>query len=142
MNALVQRSLDRLAALDGSPYTAVPGSAQALDALASVVHAASVASTHLAEAVSHNPLRGASFAGYPSDAHARHQEAVPAVGRCLGEAMHELDLASTGCSYIAHGIERDLKEHAEHSCAKTPTVTAQATPAAAPETQRSTGPTR
>ncbi|MEU9189254.1 hypothetical protein AB0D14_32860 [Streptomyces sp. NPDC048484] len=117
-NELVQQATVRLAALDGSQYTAVPGSRPALDALASVVLAASVAASDLAGALFANPLDGAPFPGPPADdaavREARHAKAVPLLGEHLANAAHQLDLARTGCSYLASGITRHLKQHAEH----------------------------
>ncbi|MFM9571773.1 hypothetical protein ACKI1I_17480 [Streptomyces turgidiscabies] len=54
-NELVQQAMERLAALDGSQYAAVPGSRPSLDALASVVFAASIAASDLAGALQANP---------------------------------------------------------------------------------------
>jgi hypothetical protein len=118
-NGLVHRAMERLAALDGSQYTAVPGSRPSLEALASVVLAASLAATDLALALEANPLEGAAFPGPPADEaavrKARHAKAAPAMTEHLTEAAHQLDLAHTGCYYLASGITRDLKQHAETS---------------------------
>ncbi|MEU9383451.1 hypothetical protein AB0D38_21785 [Streptomyces sp. NPDC048279] len=126
-NELVQQAMCRLAALDGSQYTAVPGSRPALEALASVVLAASLAACDLALALEANPLEGAPFPGppgapFPDTAAdeaavrtARHAEAVPAMAEHLANAAHQLDLAHTGCYYLASGITRDLKQHAEQN---------------------------
>ncbi|MER5211069.1 hypothetical protein ABT063_10900 [Streptomyces sp. NPDC002838] len=123
-NELVQQAMFRLAALDGSQYTAVPGSRPALELLASVVLAASIAASDLACALEANPLEGAPFPGppgapFPSSSAddaavrtARHAEAVPAMAEHLANAAHQLDLAYTGCYYLASGITRDLKQHA------------------------------
>ncbi|QOV47758.1 hypothetical protein IPT68_24805 [Streptomyces chromofuscus] len=117
----------RLATLDGSQYTAVPGSRPALELLASVVSAASLAASDLACALEANPLEGAPFPGPPGapfpsspadDAAvrtARHAEAVPAMAEHLADAAHHLDLAHTGCYYLAGGITRDLKQHTEQA---------------------------
>ncbi|CAM5569890.1 hypothetical protein [Streptomyces aurantiogriseus] len=124
---LVQRAIERLDALDGSEYTAVPGSRPALELLASVVSAASFAACDLACALEANPLEGAPFPGppgapFPSSPAdeaavrtARHAEAVPAMAEHLANAAHQLDLAYTGCYYLASGITRDLKQHAEQN---------------------------
>ncbi|HEX5566970.1 MAG TPA: hypothetical protein VFY14_08635 [Streptomyces sp.] len=121
---LVRRAMERLAALDGSQYTAVPGSRPALEALASVVSAAGIAASDLACALEANPLEGAPFPGPPADEaavrQARHAEAVPAMAEHLADAAHQLDLAHTGCSYLATGITRDLKQHAEQKQATPP----------------------
>ncbi|MEU9246956.1 hypothetical protein [Streptomyces sp. NPDC048385] len=116
-NELAQQTMERLAALDGSQYAAVPGSRPALEALASIVVAASVAASDLASALFANPWEGAPFPGPPADEtavrKARHAEAVPAMAEHLADAAHQLDLAHTGCYYLASGITRDLKQHAE-----------------------------
>ncbi|MEU9426471.1 hypothetical protein AB0D87_27125 [Streptomyces sp. NPDC048342] len=126
-NELVQQAMFRLAALDGSQYTAIPGSRPALEALASVVLAASLAASDLACALEANPLEGAPFPGPPGAPFldtpadeaavrtARHAEAAPAMAEHLADAAHQLDLAHTGCYYLASGITRDLKQHAEQS---------------------------
>ncbi|MFC9131398.1 hypothetical protein ACFT4A_31795 [Streptomyces sp. NPDC057099] len=112
---LVQRAMERLAALDGSQFTAVPGSRPTMEALASVVEAASVAASDLARALLANPLEGAPFPGPPADEaavrRARHAQAAPAMAEHLADAAHQIDLAHTGCSYLANGITRDLKHH-------------------------------
>ncbi|MER5215354.1 hypothetical protein ABT063_33610 [Streptomyces sp. NPDC002838] len=128
-NELVQQAMFRLAALDGSQYTAIPGSRPALELLASVVLAASVAASDLACALEANPLEGAPFPGPPGDdaavRTARHAEAVPAMAEHLANAAHQLDLAYTGCYYLAGGITRDLKQHAEQQQAiPVPEITA------------------
>ncbi|MGW2721052.1 hypothetical protein [Streptomyces sp. NPDC001492] len=119
VHELIGRTLMRLAALDGSQYTLVPGSRPALEALSSVVEAASVAALDLASAVADNPLEGTVFAGSPpldnyTVRKARHAEAAPRLAKALGDAAHQLDLCATGCLYTASGIIRDLKEHPEH----------------------------
>ncbi|GGZ79512.1 hypothetical protein [Streptomyces bluensis] len=122
-HGLVQRAMERLGALDGSHYTAVPGSRPSLEALASVVFAASLAASDLACALEANPLEGAAFPGPPADEaavrQARHAEAVPAMAEHLANAAHQLDLAHTGCYYLASGITRDLKQHAEQDQSQT-----------------------
>ncbi|MDX2515959.1 hypothetical protein [Streptomyces stelliscabiei] len=111
-NELVQQAMERLAALDGSQYAAVPGSRPSLEALA-----ASIAASDLASALEANPLEGAAFPGPPADEAAvrtaRHTEAVPAMAEHLADAAHGLDLAYTGCYYLASGISRDLEQYAE-----------------------------
>lgn len=119
VHELTGRVLVRLAALDNSQYTLVPGSRFTLDALGSVVEAASLAALGLASAVADNPLEGAAFADGPpvGDAGvrtARHAEAAPRLAKALGDAAHQLDLCATGCRYTASFIIRDLKEHPEH----------------------------
>ena len=118
-NELVHRAMECLAALDGSQYTAVPGSRPALEALASVVYSAIVASSDLGAALLENPLEGSPFPGPPADEaavrKARHAQAIPAMVEHLAEAAHQLDLAHTGCYYLASGITRDLKQHAEQN---------------------------
>jgi hypothetical protein len=118
-NELVHRAMECLAALDGSQYTAVPGSRPALEALASVVYSATVASSDLAAVLLENPLEGAPFPGPPADEaavrKARHEKARPAMAEHLADAAHQLDLAHTGCYYLASGITRDLKQHAEQN---------------------------
>lgn len=111
-NELVHRAMERLTALAGSQYTTVPGSRPALEALASVAYAASIAASDLAAALCANPLEGAPFPGPPTDEAAaraaRHKEAAPAMAKHLADAAHQLDLAHTGCYYLASGITRDL----------------------------------
>ncbi|MET9761748.1 hypothetical protein ABZ016_22250 [Streptomyces sp. NPDC006372] len=118
-NELVHRAMECLAALDGSQYTAVPGSRPALEALASVVYSATVTSSDLAAVLLENPLEGAPFPGPPADEaavrKARHEKARPAMAEHLADAAHQLDLAHTGCYYLASGITRDLKQHAEQN---------------------------
>ncbi|MDF3140893.1 MULTISPECIES: hypothetical protein [unclassified Streptomyces] len=116
---LTGRALGRLAALDGSQYTAVPGSRATLEALSSVVESASVAALDLASAVADNPLEGTAFAGGPplddnTVRKARHAEAAPRLAEALGRVAHQLDLCATGCLYTASGIVGDLKSHPEH----------------------------
>ncbi|WP_327745485.1 hypothetical protein OHO28_45130 [Streptomyces europaeiscabiei] len=128
-NELVQQAMERLAALDASQYAAVPGSRPSLEALASVVFAASIAASDLAGSLEANPLEGAAFPGPPADEAAvrtaRHTEAVPAMAEHLADAAHHLDLAHTGCYYLASGITRDLKQHAEQQQATpVPEITA------------------
>ncbi|MGC5244242.1 hypothetical protein ACPXCH_31290 [Streptomyces albogriseolus] len=140
-NELVQQAIFRLATLDGSQYTAVPGSRPVLELLASVVSAASVAAADMACALEANPLEGAPFPGPPGAPFpdtpadeaavrtARHAEAVPALAEHLANAAHQLDLAYTGCYHLASGITRDLKQHAEHNQATpAPKITTASTP--------------
>ncbi|MFI2204605.1 hypothetical protein ACH47Z_28235 [Streptomyces sp. NPDC020192] len=119
IHELIGRTLQRLAALDGSQYTAVPGSRSCLETLSSAVATASLAAADLANAVADNPLEGADFAGGPplDDAavrKARHAEAAPRLAEALADAAHDLDLCATSCLYTASGIIRDLTEHPEH----------------------------
>ncbi|MEU9734467.1 hypothetical protein [Streptomyces sp. NPDC048002] len=119
VHELTGRVLVRLSALNGSQYTLVPGSRSTLDALGSVVEAASLAALGLSSAVADNPLEGAAFAGGPpvddaSVREARHAEAAPRLAKALGDAAHQLDLCANGCQYTASFIIRDLKEHPEH----------------------------
>ncbi|MFC9502750.1 hypothetical protein [Streptomyces sp. NPDC057002] len=129
----VQRAMERLAALDGSQYTAVPGSRPTMEALASVVDAASVAASDLARALLANPLEGAPFPGPPTDEaavrRARHAQAAPAMAEHLADAAHQIDLAHTGCSYLANGITRDLKHHTERNRSASPLLRASHSPA-------------
>ncbi|MFE1407818.1 hypothetical protein ACFW5D_30175 [Streptomyces sp. NPDC058770] len=116
---LIGRTLVRLSALDGSQYTAVPGSRAALETLGEVVVSASVAAAQLSRAVADNPLEAAPFAtGQRFDdalaRQARHTEAAPLLAESLTTAVHHLDLCATCCQYTASGIARDLKEHPEH----------------------------
>ncbi|NGO45123.1 hypothetical protein G6048_24185 [Streptomyces sp. YC419] len=149
-HARVQQAMERLAALDGSQYTAISGSLPALEALSSIVSAASFAASDLACAVDANPLEGAPFPGPPVDAAAvrrvRHAEAVPAMAEHLADAAHQLDLASTGCYYLASGITGDLQQHADqHQATATQKITTPPTRAAAvtpPATKQSSGRTR
>ncbi|KUM99920.1 hypothetical protein AQI95_36000 [Streptomyces yokosukanensis] len=128
VNGLAGQAMERLAALDGSQYTAVPGSRPALELLASVVYSASIASCDLSAALEANPLEGAAFPGPPADDDAvraaRHKEAAPVMAGHLADAIHQLDLAYTGCYYLASGITRDMEQHAERSqTVATPKIT-------------------
>ncbi|MER6500140.1 hypothetical protein ABT218_12295 [Streptomyces sp. NPDC001455] len=113
---LVGRTLVRLSTLDGSQYTAVPGSRATLETLGEVVTSASVAASQLARAVADNPLEAAPFADgttFNDEAirQARHAAAIPLLAESLATAAHHLDLCSTCCHYTASGLARDLKEH-------------------------------
>ncbi|MGW1601249.1 hypothetical protein, partial [Streptomyces eurythermus] len=66
VHELTGRTLHQLTVLDGSQYTAVPGSRTSLKTLSTVVEAACLAALDLAEAVADNPLEAAGFAGEPS----------------------------------------------------------------------------
>ncbi|GAA1160140.1 hypothetical protein GCM10009654_15450 [Streptomyces hebeiensis] len=119
IHELVGRTLVRLSVLDGSQYTAVPGSRASLETLSEVVASASVAASQLARAIADNPLEAAAFTGGPplDDAtvrQARHTEATPLLAESLTTAAHHLDLCATCCHYTAAGITRDLKNHPEH----------------------------
>ncbi|MFJ9033608.1 hypothetical protein ACIRQP_34920 [Streptomyces sp. NPDC102274] len=128
VHELVGRTLVRLSVLDGSQYTAVPGSRASLETLSSVVASASVAASELARAVAGNPLDAAFFPGGPpvddvAVRRARHAEAAPLLAESLTTAAHHLDLCATSCRYTASGITRDLKDHPEHA-PRFPTLTA------------------
>ncbi|GAA4781858.1 hypothetical protein [Streptomyces ziwulingensis] len=110
-NRLVERALERLEALARSQYTAVPGSRPSLEALASVVHTATTAAGYLATALSGNPAGGAPFPGWTGGQDTRHQTASTALPKHLAKAAHQLDLAFTGCYYIARGIPQDVRQH-------------------------------
>ncbi|CAM5444821.1 hypothetical protein [Streptomyces hirsutus] len=119
IHELVGRALVRLSVLDGSQYTAVPGSRSSLETLSEVIASGSLAASQLARAVADNPLEAAAFAGGPpiDDAavhQARHAEARPLLAESLTTAAHHLDLCATCCQYTAAGIARDLKDHPEH----------------------------
>ncbi|MEU2598256.1 hypothetical protein ABZ669_13625 [Streptomyces hirsutus] len=119
IHELVGRALVRLSVLDGSQYTAVPGSRSSLETLSEVIASGSLAASQLARAVADNPLEAAAFAGGPpvddTAVHqARHAEARPLLAESLTTAAHHLDLCATCCRYTAAGIARDLKNHPEH----------------------------
>ncbi|MET8714881.1 hypothetical protein ABZV52_17145 [Streptomyces sp. NPDC004735] len=115
----MSRSLVRLSVLNGSQYTAVPGSRLSLDTLSGVTASASIAASQLARAVGDNPLDGADFAGGPpadeeSVRQARRTEAAPVLAKSLATAAQHLELSATCCQYTASAIIRDLTEHPEH----------------------------
>ncbi|MFJ8888164.1 hypothetical protein ACIRJR_32845 [Streptomyces sp. NPDC102402] len=115
----MNRSLVRLSVLDGSQYTAVPGSRVTLDTLSGITTSASIAASQLARAIGDNPLDGAAFAdGPPADEEAlrqtRHTEAAPVLAKSLATAAQHLELSATCCQYTASAIVRDLTEHPEH----------------------------
>ncbi|MFE9970231.1 hypothetical protein ACFYRD_05585 [Streptomyces hirsutus] len=119
IHELVGRALVRLSVLDGSQYTAVPGSRSSLETLSEVIASGSLAASQLARAVADNPLEAAAITGSPpvDDAavhQARHAEARPLLAKSLTTAAHHLDLCATCCRYTAAGIARDLKDHPEH----------------------------
>ncbi|MER6531648.1 hypothetical protein [Streptomyces sp. NPDC001508] len=118
-NDLTRRVMERLATLDCSQYSQIPGSRPALDALASLVESAALAAADLASALAANPLEGAPFAGPPTDEaavrQARDSSAAPAMAEHVADAAHQLDLCFTGCYYLASGITQDLKRHAERN---------------------------
>ncbi|KUO04625.1 hypothetical protein [Streptomyces caeruleatus] len=119
VHELTGRTLVRLASLNGSQYTVVPGSRTSLKALAGVVESASSAALDRAHAVTDNPLDAAGSAGGPpldDDAvrQARHAAAQPHLTKALADAAHQLALSATGCHYTASGIISDLKDHPEH----------------------------
>ncbi|MEE1744101.1 MULTISPECIES: hypothetical protein [unclassified Streptomyces] len=114
---LVGRTLVRLSVLDGSQYTAVPGSRSSLETLSEVVASASVAASQLARAVADNPLEAAAFAGTPDAAatrRARLADSAPILAKSLTTAVHHLSLCAACCHHTASGIARDLKDHPEH----------------------------
>ncbi|MFJ1551494.1 hypothetical protein [Streptomyces sp. NPDC088246] len=117
VHELVGRTLVRLSVLDGSQYTAVPGSRASLETLSEVVASASVAASQLARAVADNPLEAAAFAGTPDDAatrRARLADSAPVLVKSLTTAVHHLGLCAACCHHTASGIARDLKDHPEH----------------------------
>ncbi|MFI0711348.1 hypothetical protein ACH4SK_11940 [Streptomyces inhibens] len=120
---LVGKALLPLSALDASPYTAVSGSRQALNALGAVVSGASLASSGLAHALAANPLDSTGFAGPHQDEdsirNARHARAVPEMVGYLADAAHQLDVCETACHYLVTGITRDL-ERASNSSQQAP----------------------
>ena len=113
---LTRQLVAALSHLSTSEYATVPGSRSTLDALTAAVGSATLVSTHLAHAIATNPLVGASLPGAAVDEEAirqaREAAAQSGVAECLAEALHDLDLTATGCSYAATGIVRNL-EHAE-----------------------------
>ncbi|MEU2476960.1 hypothetical protein ABZ571_04365 [Streptomyces sp. NPDC013130] len=115
----MSRSLVRLSVLDGSQYTAVPGSRVSLETLSGITASASIAASQLARAIGDNPLDGAVFAdGPPADEESlrqtRHTEAAPVLAKSLATAAQHLELSATCCQYTASAIIRDLTEHPEH----------------------------
>ncbi|MFK0121159.1 hypothetical protein [Streptomyces sp. NPDC090994] len=119
-NALVERALERLDALAGSQYTAVPGSRPSLEAMASVVHAGATAARDLAAALSENPAQGAPYPRSSPDQAVQHAAASNTVAEHLAEAAHHLEHAFTSCYYLARGIPRDLQQHPGQQPAVTP----------------------
>lgn len=114
---LVGRSLVRLSVLDGSQYTAVPGSRFTMERLSGVIASASVAASQLATAVAGNQREAAGFAnGSPTAAvdEVGHAETAPLLAESLSVAATHLDLCYIACRQIASGITRDLKDHPEH----------------------------
>lgn len=110
---LVGKALLPLSALDGSPYAAVTGSRQALNALGAVVSGASQASCDLAHALAANPLDSTGFAGPHQDEegirNARRTRAVPEMVGHLADAAQQLDDCETACHELATYIPRDLE---------------------------------
>ncbi|MGW3835104.1 hypothetical protein [Streptomyces microflavus] len=123
-----QGTATRLAAevtgLNGSPYTRVPGSRESLDALRAGVSTASLAASDLAHALAATPLEGIRFGGPTEhDEQFRDQErneAVPVLTEHLQEAARQLELCSTVCHYVAHGISKDLSPAAASASASLP----------------------
>ncbi|MFF7438960.1 hypothetical protein [Streptomyces sp. NPDC008122] len=92
------------------------GSRSTLDTLASAVSTASLVSTHLARAIAVNPLDGMSHPGPAVDEDAirrtRRADTQNDIADCLSEALMDLDLTATCCSYAVGGIARDLAQTA------------------------------
>ncbi|MEV3898402.1 hypothetical protein [Streptomyces anulatus] len=113
---LAARLTAQVSYLDGSPYVQVPGSRESLDALRAAIGTASVAAADLAHALAANPLYGTSFSGPgTNDAQFHEQqrmEAAPVLAEHLQESALQLDLCSTVCHYVAHGIARDTAPEA------------------------------
>ncbi|MBJ7004845.1 hypothetical protein JG491_33090 [Streptomyces sp. CRPSP2-6A1] len=107
---LIGRTLERLAELGTSQYTAVPGSSASLTVLSSVVESASKAAASLASAIAANPLDTVDEV----DHEARRSSAGPRQAELLTEATRLLDLSVTGCHYVAGGVLRNLRAHPEH----------------------------
>ncbi|MFF8918315.1 hypothetical protein ACF08M_34710 [Streptomyces sp. NPDC015032] len=117
VHELVGRTLVRLSVLDGSQYTAVPGSRSSLETLSEVVASAAVAASQLARAVAGNPLEAAPFTETPDDAatrQARLANSAPILAKSLTTAVHHLALCAACCHHTASGIARDLKDHPDH----------------------------
>lgn len=120
IHQLVGRALIRLSVLDGSQYTAVPGSLFSLATLSRGIASASTAAAQLSGAVGENPLDGAVFAsGTQPDEESmrrqtRHAEAAPLLKQGLAAAAHHLNLSATCCLYTASAITCDLKDSPEH----------------------------
>ncbi|MFE4664520.1 hypothetical protein ACFRI7_11860 [Streptomyces sp. NPDC056716] len=139
VNALAAQAMDRLAALDGSQYTTLPGSRTTVKALTSTVHSTTIAAAELAGVLAANPLPGTAFNGTPYNNTVRallHQNAAPLIEEHHSQALEQLDLASTGCHYLATIIARDLTTHTG------PNIPTQAAPALTPPARRRTGHTR
>ncbi|MET9294382.1 hypothetical protein [Streptomyces sp. NPDC003077] len=132
---LTGQALRRLATLNGSPYTDLPGSRPALTALASVVSSSSLAGSDLSGALGANPYEGTAFPGPPADEDSvrktRHAQARPVMTEHLADTAHQLDLCATGCRYLAAGIRRDLRHAAEQRPPHTPAPKLSATQHAA-----------
>ncbi|MFD8114363.1 hypothetical protein [Streptomyces microflavus] len=109
---LATRLAAQVAGLDAGPYTQVPGSRESLDALRAAIGTASLAAADLAHALAANPLDGTRFGGRSEhDARFRdqeHAEAAPVLAEHLREAARQLELCSTVCHYVAHGISKDV----------------------------------
>ncbi|MEV4943627.1 hypothetical protein [Streptomyces zaomyceticus] len=115
---LTRQLVTALSWLSTSEYVTVPGSRSTLDTLTATVSSAALVTTHLAQAISVNPLIGASLPGAAVDEkavrQARETDAESSIVECLAEALHDLDLTATCCSYAATSIGRAL-ERAEAS---------------------------
>lgn len=121
---MATRLADQVSSLDGSPYTQVPGSRESLDALRAGVGTASLAASDLAHALAATPLESIRFGGPTEhDEQFRGQErteAVPVLTEHLQEAARQLELCSTVCRYVAHGISEDLSPAAAPAPAPLP----------------------
>ncbi|MFC9431431.1 hypothetical protein [Streptomyces sp. NPDC056987] len=113
VNELVGRALVRLTALDGSQYTAVPGSRYTLKSLSSIVSTASLAASGLATTLYANPPDAAGYDDDPSTQEAAARQAVPALAGFLSDAARQLDRCAATCQSAAADIVRNLKNHPE-----------------------------
>ncbi|MEU4030535.1 hypothetical protein [Streptomyces anulatus] len=111
--SLAARLAVQVTGLDASPYTQVPGSRESLDALRAAIGTAALASSDIAQALAlaANPLQGTRLGG-PSEHEAQfrdhdHAAAAPVLTEHLQQAAHHLELCSTICHYVAHGITKD-----------------------------------
>jgi hypothetical protein len=110
---LTRQLVTALSRLSTSEYVTVPGSRSTLDTLTSTVASAALVSTHLAQAIAVNPLIGVSLPGAAVDEEvvrqSRETDAESGIVECLAEALHDLDLTATCCSYAATSIGRALE---------------------------------
>lgn len=119
VHELVGRALIRLHVLDGSQYTAVPGSLVSLATFSTVIGSASAAASQLANAVSNNPFEAAGFTDGPlpdmeSVQQTRHAEAAPLLKQGLATAARHLSLSATCCLHTASAITNGLTEYPEY----------------------------